>query len=527
MTGDVVLARRDGCDVAPERGGERRLLGGERRQRPTMRRAWHAGHVMQCAVAGSDENQNSNACCQPHPSRHRRTLRNVKPATWADALRRARLTLDLEPFVEIGADRLHQRLDLAVEEMVGARDHLLLDHDALLGLELVDQTVDVLVRHHGVLVAVDDHPGRRAGREEGEVVEVRRRGDRNKAFDLGPAHEQLHADPGSEGEAGNPAAPRLRVDGLRPVERRGGIGQFPLAVVERALAAPDPAEVEAQHGEVPVHEGVVELVDDLVVHRAPKLRVRVQQDADRGILLPGRVVAALDASGRAGEDDLRHEFRTSIEWLTAIGPPRTGAPVRARLTASASTRKYLEPFQILASGAAEAWRRVSRRALSNTGAGAKSKCFEGAWVRRLLSDTTPPPPHPKPKGPMTDRIYLDWNATAPLRPQARSAALAALEAVGNPSSVHAEGRAARRLIEQAREEVAALTGAEPRNVVFTSGGTEANMLALTPRSGADRLLISAVEHPSVLAGGRFPAAGGGRLPGRGLGQTRQDDAVGR
>jgi cysteine desulfurase len=113
---------------------------------------------------------------------------------------------------------------------------------------------------------------------------------------------------------------------------------------------------------------------------------------------------------------------------------------------------------------------------------------------------------------MTDRIYLDWNATAPLRPQARGAAVAALDAAGNPSSVHAEGRAARRLIEQAREEVAALTGAEPRNVVFTSGGTEANMLALTPGSGADRLLISAIEHPSVLAGGRFPAAAVERLP---------------
>jgi cysteine desulfurase len=113
---------------------------------------------------------------------------------------------------------------------------------------------------------------------------------------------------------------------------------------------------------------------------------------------------------------------------------------------------------------------------------------------------------------MINRTYLDWNATAPLRPQARSAALAALDAAGNPSSVHAEGRAARRLIEQAREAVAALTGADPRNVVFTSGGTEANMLALTPGSPADRLLISAIEHPSVLAGGRFPAAAVERLP---------------
>jgi cysteine desulfurase len=118
---------------------------------------------------------------------------------------------------------------------------------------------------------------------------------------------------------------------------------------------------------------------------------------------------------------------------------------------------------------------------------------------------------------MTERIYLDWNATAPLRTQARNAVMAALDAAGNPSSVHAEGRAARRLIEHARDEVAALAGAEPRNVVFTSGGTEANMLALTPgvgtgRAAHERLLISAIEHPSVLAGGRFSATAVERLP---------------
>jgi cysteine desulfurase len=118
---------------------------------------------------------------------------------------------------------------------------------------------------------------------------------------------------------------------------------------------------------------------------------------------------------------------------------------------------------------------------------------------------------------MTNRIYLDWNATAPLRPQARSAMLAALDATGNASSVHAEGRAARALIEKAREEVAALVGAQPRNVVFTSGGTEANMLALGPAVGGagrrcERLLVSAIEHPSVLAGGRFPAEAVERLP---------------
>jgi cysteine desulfurase len=113
---------------------------------------------------------------------------------------------------------------------------------------------------------------------------------------------------------------------------------------------------------------------------------------------------------------------------------------------------------------------------------------------------------------MSERIYLDWNATAPLRKEARAAALAALEVTGNPSSVHGEGRAARHWIEQAREEVAALVGAAPRSVVFTSGGTEANMLALVPMAPRDRLLVSAIEHPSILAGGRFPAETVERLP---------------
>jgi cysteine desulfurase len=109
-----------------------------------------------------------------------------------------------------------------------------------------------------------------------------------------------------------------------------------------------------------------------------------------------------------------------------------------------------------------------------------------------------------------DRVYLDWNATTPLRPEARAAMAAAWDLAGNPSSVHAEGRQARRLIEDARHAVAEAIGADARNVVFTSGGTEANVLALTPglfrKPGApvERLIVSAVEHASVLAGGRFP-----------------------
>ena len=105
---------------------------------------------------------------------------------------------------------------------------------------------------------------------------------------------------------------------------------------------------------------------------------------------------------------------------------------------------------------------------------------------------------------VTERAYFDWNATAPLRPEAREAMVAALGRTGNASSVHGEGRAARALIEKARTDVAALVGAEPAGVIFTSGATEANMLALTPSLG-DALFVSAVEHPSVRAGGRFGA----------------------
>src|SRR5215470_14872632 len=112
---------------------------------------------------------------------------------------------------------------------------------------------------------------------------------------------------------------------------------------------------------------------------------------------------------------------------------------------------------------------------------------------------------------MTERTYLDWNATAPLAPEGRAAMIAAFDVSGNPSSIHAEGRAARQLIERAREQVAALIGAEPRNVVFTSGGTEANVLVLTPaiespeeKMPRDRLMVSAIEHPSVRFGHRFP-----------------------
>ena len=109
------------------------------------------------------------------------------------------------------------------------------------------------------------------------------------------------------------------------------------------------------------------------------------------------------------------------------------------------------------------------------------------------------------------QVYLDHNATSPLRPLAREATLAALSA-GNASSVHGVGRAARARIEAARAQVAALVGADPKTVTFTSGATESVALALSPemenngrRVNFDVLLVSGVEHPAVRVGGRFAA----------------------
>lgn len=96
---------------------------------------------------------------------------------------------------------------------------------------------------------------------------------------------------------------------------------------------------------------------------------------------------------------------------------------------------------------------------------------------------------------MKQRTYLDWNATAPLRPEAREAMVAAMDVVGNPSSVHAEGRSAKALVEKARAQVASALGADGADVILTSGATEAAALAF----GGQGLQGSEVEHDAVAA----------------------------
>jgi len=95
--------------------------------------------------------------------------------------------------------------------------------------------------------------------------------------------------------------------------------------------------------------------------------------------------------------------------------------------------------------------------------------------------------------------YLDANATEPLRPEARAAAIAAMDLVGNPSSVHAAGRAARRVLEDARAVIAGRYGVAPGSVVFTSGGTEANALAIHALRAGRRMIVGATEHDAVRA----------------------------
>lgn len=113
---------------------------------------------------------------------------------------------------------------------------------------------------------------------------------------------------------------------------------------------------------------------------------------------------------------------------------------------------------------------------------------------------------------MTSRIYLDWNAGAPMAAPVRARLVDLMGRPGNPSSVHGPGREARALVEAARAAVARLAGADPRDVTFVSGGTEAAVTVLTPHWTLDgrpfvldRLLVSSVEHPCVARGGRFPA----------------------
>ncbi|MNV36416.1 hypothetical protein D3C71_1278910 [compost metagenome] len=192
--------------------------------------------------------------------------------------------------------------------MVGARKGAVGDEDALLGLQLFDQTVHILLWRDLVGIAVDDEAGRRAGGEEGEVVGVGLRRNRHEALDFRTAHQKLHADPGAEGITGNPAALRIRMQALHPVESGSGVGKLASTMVEFALAAADRAEIEPERGEAALLEKIEQLIDDLVVHRAAELRMRMKDDRYRRALFLGGLITAFEATRRAVKNDFGHWY---------------------------------------------------------------------------------------------------------------------------------------------------------------------------------------------------------------------------
>ena len=132
--------------------------------------------------------------------------------------------------------------------------------------------MNLFQRRDAVLVAMDEQARRGAGGEKAKIEAVGGWGDRDEALNLRSAHQELHADPGAERDASDPAGARLRADRLRPVESGGGVRQFALTMVEGALRPSDAAEVEAQHRKPAFGEIVVSVVDNLIVHRPAKLR---------------------------------------------------------------------------------------------------------------------------------------------------------------------------------------------------------------------------------------------------------------
>src|SRR5690606_26949299 len=134
----------------------------------------------------------------------------------------------------------------------------------------------------------------------------------------------LHADPGAEGEAGNPAAAGFAIDDLQPVERGGGIAEFANAMVEQTLAPAHATRVEPQHGKAALGKHIEEIVDDLVVHRPTELGVGMQHDGDGSVRLLARLVTAFQTAFGSVKDHFWHGVYTSghfwLCWRGLSGP---------------------------------------------------------------------------------------------------------------------------------------------------------------------------------------------------------------
>src|SRR5579875_257378 len=203
-------------------------------------------------------------------------------------------------------------LDAILEEMIRAWYDRVLDQYAFLCLELFNKARNLLQRRDAILVSVHEKARRRTGCEKRKVEAVGGRCNGDEAFDLWPPHQELHSNPGTKRNSGNPTAARFRIDRLCPVKSRRGIGQFALTVIEAALRASDATKIEPQHGKAALRESVIKIINDLVVHRPAELRMRVQDNRKGGPAHGRGVKPALDAAGRPIEHHLRHSYSTVI-----------------------------------------------------------------------------------------------------------------------------------------------------------------------------------------------------------------------
>ena len=210
--------------------------------------------------------------------------------------------------IEITADMAGEGVHMRAEEVVRALDQPIVDGDVLLAGQFLHQFLDRGDRNHLVGRSVQNQARGRAGRQEREVVQIRRDADRDEPGDFRAAHHQLHADPGAERVAADPARRGVWIVGLHPVQGRRRVAQFAEPVVEFGLRAADAAKIEPEGGKTTLDERLVHRIDDAIVHRSPVLRMRMQQQRNGGVRFPGVMITAFKAAVGPIQCDFRHFF---------------------------------------------------------------------------------------------------------------------------------------------------------------------------------------------------------------------------
>src|SRR5579884_1013366 len=183
----------------------------------------------------------------------------------------------------------------------------MVDGDVALSSQLVDELLNGAWSDDFVGFALNDDSGRGTRCEKAEIIHVGWRRDRNESANLGPAHQQLHAYPGAKTYNRDPGGFRFGVDRLYPVKCTRSVAQFANAVVEQPLALADTAKIEPQSRKASFHEGLVEKLHDLVVHRAARLWMRVQDEGYRRSRSSAGVETSFEASLGSRKNDFGHE----------------------------------------------------------------------------------------------------------------------------------------------------------------------------------------------------------------------------